>query len=58
MIDDLTRESLAGFERWWKDEGSGLGPEKGEDREEHMKRVAEIAWLNGEYERELQNGIH
>ncbi len=35
------------FNRWWHDEGSGLPPKEGEDRETHMRRVAEIAWSNG-----------
>jgi hypothetical protein len=37
------------FDRWWYDEGSGLPPLDGEDRETHMHRVAEIAWSNGAY---------
>ena len=35
------------FERWWYNEGSGMPPVGNEDREEHMRRVAEIAWMNG-----------
>jgi len=49
MIDDSTRKAISHFERWWKDEGSGLSPEKNEDREEHAKRIARIAWLNGHF---------
>ena len=37
------------FEIWWHNEGSGMPPVEGEDREPHMRRVAEIAWSNGAY---------
>lgn len=41
--------SSTAFERWWRDEGSAMRPSPGEDAEEHAKRVAQIAWSNGEY---------
>lgn len=41
--------SSAAFERWWHEEGSGMPPKENEDRETHMRRVAEIAWSNGAY---------
>lgn len=43
-MDNPCKES---FEKWWYDEGSGMPPLPGEDREIHMKRVAKIAWSNG-----------
>ena len=36
------------FERWWYYEGSAP-PQKGEDHEEHTKRMCKIAWSNGAY---------
>ena len=35
------------FECWWHNEGSGMPPTGDEDHEEHTRRVAEIAWMNG-----------
>lgn len=37
------------FEVWWHSEGSGMAPSAGEDSEEHVRRVSEIAWSNGAY---------
>jgi hypothetical protein len=37
------------FDRWWYDEGSGMTPADPSDIETHTRRVAEIAWSNGEY---------
>jgi hypothetical protein len=36
------------FERWWYYEGSAP-PQRGEDHEEHTKRMCKIAWSNGAY---------
>jgi hypothetical protein len=49
---------MAAFERWWHDEGSGMPPRKGEDRETHVRRICEIAWSNGAYvaERRIAEG--
>lgn len=41
--------SRADFNIWWEKEGSGITPRAGDDMESHAKRVAEIAWSNGEY---------
>jgi len=32
------------FARWWRETGSGIAPEPGEDHATHMARLAEIAW--------------
>lgn len=32
------------FARWWRETGSGIAPEPGEDHAEYMARLAEIAW--------------
>ena len=37
------------FNEWWYNEGSALTPDKADDMESHAKRVASIAWANGEY---------
>lgn len=37
------------FEKWWYKEGSGLQKKENEDIEEFVKRISEIAWLNGAY---------
>lgn len=37
------------FDAWWREEGSALAPLPGEDQEQHARRIAEIAWGNGEY---------
>ena len=42
--------SMNAFEKWWHNEGSGMGVLPGEDCEEHAKRVAEVAWSLGEYQ--------
>lgn len=43
------------FQNWWRDEGSAMRPNPGEDAEEHAKRVAQIAWANGAYVSEGQS---
>jgi hypothetical protein len=40
----MNAEQKERFEAWWADVGSGLAPLPGEDREEHARRVAEVAW--------------
>jgi len=42
-------KSLSEFEIWWRNEGSGITPNKNEDTEEFAKRITSIAWHNGEY---------
>ena len=37
------------FDTWWHQEGSGIIPNDKEDMEEFAKRIAKIAWSNGEY---------
>lgn len=37
------------FEKWWHNEGSGITTIEAHDMEEHVKRVARIAWSNGAY---------
>jgi len=37
------------FDRWWWNEGSGIPPLPGEDAEEHVHRVCEIAWETADY---------
>jgi len=39
------------FETWWYYEGSGP-PLRGEDSEEHCKRMCQIAWSNGAFKAE------
>lgn len=39
---------MTDFEHWWYHEGSGP-PLRGEDGEEHCKRMCQIAWSNGAY---------
>jgi len=42
----MAMDKVSPFEKWWYYEGSGP-PQKGEDYEEHTKRMCEIAWSNG-----------
>ncbi len=42
---------LFGFSRWWSEEGRFIKNEEDETRESYIKRVAEIAWSNGDYVR-------
>ena len=37
------------FETWWYNEGSAMRPNKNEDTEQFAKRIAQIAWANGDY---------
>lgn len=37
------------FERWWRNEGRHMSPYVSETLEETRRRIAHIAWLNGEY---------
>jgi PDZ domain-containing secreted protein len=45
----MSDAKLTEFEIWWKNEGSGMPPKKGEDAETHVKRLTEIAWSNATY---------
>ncbi len=47
-VDDY----LAGFERWWQDEGIALHGASGKAGQDHARKLAEIAWSNGKYLRE------
>jgi hypothetical protein len=44
-----TDNNYAAYLRWWVNEGSGMPPLANEDAEEHVRRITEIAWLNGAY---------
>ena len=44
----MAADKVGPFEKWWYYKGSGP-PQKGEDCEEHTKRMCEIAWSNGAY---------
>ena len=44
----MAADKVGPFEKWWYYEGSGP-PQKGEDCEEHTKRMCQIAWSNGAY---------
>ncbi len=41
---NVRRLQMTPFERWWDEIGSGIGPEPGEDMQEHAGRVARLAW--------------
>ena len=46
--EGLTDEEIEkSFQLWWFNEGSGMRPSNGEDQEEHVRRVSQIAWSNG-----------
>jgi hypothetical protein len=40
---------LMAFRKWWHNEGSGMPPLPSEEAEEHVKRISQIAWMNGAY---------
>jgi len=42
---NLSASANESFEKWWYEDGSGIGLEEGEDMEEHAKRVAKTAWM-------------
>lgn len=44
-----TKKLDEAFDHWWLNEGSGMPPLPGEDHEEHTRRIARIAWHNGDY---------
>ena len=46
LVEDfqLGRISTLDFDDWWDDIGSGIAPEKGEDKEEHTKRVCKTLY--------------
>jgi len=46
---DIYKMNNPEFESWWEHEGSSLEPALGEDAKEHAKRVAAIAWINGDF---------
>lgn len=48
---------LTPFDRWWHNEGSGMPPKDGEDQEEFMRRVAQIAWDNGVYKERYKDEV-
>lgn len=43
------KAAIAAFDKWWRDEGSAMRPNPGEDAEEHVHRVCKIAWINGSF---------
>ena len=48
--EELTDEEIEkSFQLWWLNEGGGMRPSNGEDQEEHVRRVSQIAWSNGAY---------
>ena len=48
--EEPTEEEIEkSFQRWWFNEGSGIRPSNGEDQEERVRRVSQIAWSNGAY---------
>lgn len=51
MTTENTSEKTADdrFERWWYEEGSGMHSNPGEDTEQHVRRIARIAWSNGAF---------
>ena len=49
LADIRRRLDNDAWRRWWHNEGSGMPPIKGEDAETHVKRITQIAWLNGAY---------
>lgn len=49
MTEKDTQLLNEAFDRWWFNEGSGMPPSPDEDQEEHVHRIARIAWHNGAY---------
>lgn len=47
--NEIEEHRLQAFAKWWHEEGSGMPPLPGEDAEEHVLRVSQIAWTNGAY---------
>jgi hypothetical protein len=47
MTEQQTQLLNEAFDAWWDEEGSGVIPLPEHDIEEHAKRIARIAWLNG-----------
>ena len=37
------------FNKWWYEDGSGFQKRENEDMEEFVRRISEIAWLNGAF---------
>ena len=48
-IESMPESPEKDFAIWWYNEGSGISPTPHEDAEEHCRRVARVAWLNGDY---------
>ena len=48
IINRAAKPKNDAFEKWWKKEGSGIRPEPDEDMAEFARRIALIAWQNGE----------
>jgi hypothetical protein len=46
----LVASHCSAFEVWWHNEGGTPPPLPGEDAETHVRRICEIAWVNGGYE--------
>lgn len=47
MISDEHGGGAMTFDEWWDNWGSGIVPSRGEDREEHARRVARASWAAG-----------
>lgn len=37
------------YDVWWHDEGSRMKPKEGENLEQFVHRITEIAWSNGAF---------
>ena len=54
FLEGAKKNQRTPFDIWWDNEGSAMRPKEEEDKGEHTKRVALIAWRNGMYEAEMQ----
>ena len=45
------------FDVWWDREGRRMSPYVSEDIRETFRRIARIAWLNGEYMASVGKGV-
>lgn len=45
MTEEEKEFALNEFELWWINHGSGMPPYESEDGEEHVRRIARIAWM-------------
>ena len=56
---EVMENTMQDFALWWHEEGSAMRPLPGEDQEQHVLRVSQIAWSNGAYcdDKRLRNTI-